>query len=80
MSSPRVDEEQQQSEQRNREGLVELVRAIDEESVELYGVWAGDYETTPVAREAILLSKILEADFFFKERGFYEVRLADLQV
>lgn len=71
-----VDEEQLQSDQRNREGLVKLLRDIDEESVELYGVWAGDFGIAPAARESISFRRILEPKFCFKERGFYEVRLS----
>jgi hypothetical protein len=72
-----VDEEQQQSDQCNREGLVRLLQPFEEESVEFYCVWAGDYKRPPAARESIPLRRILEPDFCFKERGFYEVRLSD---
>ena len=46
--------------------------------VERYGVWDGtdtDFREEPMAREEITIERILDPDFLFKERGFYEVRL-----
>ena len=60
---------------RNREGLVALLRNAGEKSVELYGVWEGDFEEEPKARESIALERILDGDFWFKERGFYVVEI-----
>jgi hypothetical protein len=70
-----TDEEQHESEQFNREGLVNLLRTLKEEWIELYGVWAGDYTAAPEAREEISLQGLLDARFCFKERGFYKVHL-----
>jgi hypothetical protein len=69
------DEWQKASEHFNREMLVELLRTINEDSLELYGIWAGDYAKEPQSREQISVERILDPGFFFKERGFYEVTL-----
>jgi hypothetical protein len=69
------DEDQEASERFNREALVALLKAIDEEFIELYGVWANDYAIEPQIQETIPVEKILDSDFRLKERGFYEVKL-----
>ena len=69
------DEEQSNSEQLNREALVKLLKTVNEDWMELYGVWAGDYAKTPEVREEVLLDDLLDSRFCFKERGFYKVLL-----
>ena len=69
------DEELTASELVNRTALVGLLRTIQNDSVELYGVWAGGYAEDPRSREKITLKRIFDSDFRFKERGFYEVML-----
>jgi len=71
------DPETEESERRNREGLVTLIRSTGENTVELYGVWLGDFDfnTPPAVREEISLDVILSRDFRFKVRGFYVVHL-----
>ena len=73
-----LDRQTKATEQYNREGLVKLLRQTGEPSVELYGVWDGDFDfrTPPAAREQIHLEAILDPAFRFKEQGFYVVRLA----
>lgn len=61
--------------QRNREGLVNLLKTADEEFVELFGISDGDVGATPKARENITITRILNPNFFFKEQGFYRVGL-----
>jgi hypothetical protein len=72
-----VDLEKEASDRYNREGLVALLKQTGEETVELYGVWDGnfDFTTPPVVREEISVDTILQRDFRFKERGFYTVLL-----
>jgi hypothetical protein len=53
--------------------LVALLRESGERFVELYGIWAGDFAKPPQVVEEISLERILEADFRFKEQGFYRV-------
>ena len=73
-----LDRQRKATEQHNREGLVTLLRQSGESSVELYGVWDGDFDfrTPPAAHEEIHLEAILDPAFRLKERGFYVVRLA----
>jgi hypothetical protein len=44
-------------------------------TIELYGLWDGDFSETPKARKTIPLGRILDPDFLFKERGFYMVEI-----
>jgi hypothetical protein len=72
------DPEREASERFNREALVTLLREGGEKVVELYGIWLsndGDYTKQANVRENISLSRILEPDFRFKERGLYQVSL-----
>ncbi len=72
-----LDREVKATEQYNREGLVALLRQTGESTVELYGVWDGnfDFRTAPAAHEEISLQLILDPAFRFKEQGFYVVRI-----
>ena len=67
------DEERAASDLFNRQALVELLRSTSEDSVELYGVWAGDYAEAPRKREVISAAELLDGHFRFKERCFYTV-------
>ena len=40
-----LDRQRKATEQHNREGLVALIRQTGESSVELYGVWDGDFDS-----------------------------------
>jgi hypothetical protein len=59
----------------NREALVGLLKKINEKTVELYGLWDGNFAEPPKARESISLERILDSDFWFKEQGFYTVTI-----
>ena len=59
----------------NREALVDLLKKTDEGTVELYGIWDGNFADPPKARESISLERILATDFWFKEQGFYTVTI-----
>ena len=60
----------------NREALVDLLKKTNERTVELYGVWDGNF-AEPKARESISLDRILASDFWFKEQGFYTVTIGN---
>ena len=60
---------------RNMEALVALLHASGECDVELYGIWSGDIVTAPRAVESISIEQLLDADFHFRERGFYRVSI-----
>ena len=68
-------ESQRESERYNQRALASLLRSSGEESVELYGVWDGDFATPPKAREESSLEALIAPDFRFKELGLYVVRL-----
>lgn len=59
----------------NRQGLIELLRESGERTIELYGVWDGDFTESTKVQERINVQRILDPDFFFKERGFYTVSI-----
>jgi hypothetical protein len=67
------DAERDAEERDNRKLLVALLQESGERFVELYGIWAGDFAKPPQAVEEISLERILDADFHFKEQGFYRV-------
>jgi hypothetical protein len=62
------------SDRYNQVALVTPMRNTGEETVELYGVWNRDF-SEPKAREEIALRDLLDPAFYFKEQGFYKVRL-----
>ena len=55
--------------------LCQLLSVADDESIELYGVWNGEQTNAPLVREEITLADIRAKLFFFKEGGFYVVRM-----
>jgi hypothetical protein len=61
----------------NRKALAELLQESGDKTVELYGVWDGDFAKTPRALEEISLDGILDSNFRFKEQCFYRVRVKD---
>jgi hypothetical protein len=63
------------SDRYNREQLAALLRDSGESTIELYGIWDGDfdYSTPPVVREHVSVEQILDPCFRFKEGGFYRV-------
>jgi hypothetical protein len=65
------------SDRHNRELLVSFLKANCNKTVELYGFWIGDIETSkpPQAFENIPLNRILESDFLFKEQVLYRVQI-----
>ena len=68
-----VDVAQIESDRVNREGLVRILRDAGEPTVELYGIWDGDFDEAPEAFEEVSFEMILNPEFRFKERGFYRV-------
>ena len=73
-TAPNEDAERIATESYNRQGLFRLLQDSDEETLELYCVWSGDIAKAPSVREEINLNRILDEDFYFKERGFYLAR------
>jgi hypothetical protein len=57
----------------NRNALAALLRNTADETIELYGLWWGDFAKEPLAYEDIPFLRILEPDFLFRERVLYRV-------
>jgi hypothetical protein len=57
----------------NRKALTTLLRTTDEKTIELYGLWWGNFAKEPLAYENIPLHRILEPAFLFREQVFYTV-------
>lgn len=51
------------------------MRKAGEKTVELYGIWDGDFAEAPKTRGDVSLQRILDSDFHFKEQGFYRVSM-----
>jgi len=68
------------AERHNCQLLVNFLRANGNKAVELYGFWLGGKDEAatkaPQAFEDILLDRILEPDFCFKEQVLYRVHIA----
>jgi hypothetical protein len=63
------------SDKQNCEELCQLLSNLDEDEIELYGVWAGNEDQEPLIREEITLNEIRREYFRFRESGYYRVKL-----
>lgn len=72
---PAKDAEVIASDQRECEELCDFLSQLDEDEIELYGVWAGNEGKNPVIHEEATLDDIRREYFRFKEGGFYRVKL-----
>jgi hypothetical protein len=72
---PIKDAEEIAESKRECEELCQLLAQLDEDEIELYGVWAGHEGNEPLIREEIALDDISREYFRFKEGGFYRVKL-----
>lgn len=72
---PEKDAEEIASNRRECEELCDILAQLNEEYIELYGVWAGNEGKEPMIREDIALEDIRRNLFRFKEGGFYRVKL-----
>jgi len=72
---PVSDADQIASDKQECEELCTLLSQLDEEEIELYGVWEGNQGKEPLIREEITLAEIRGECFRFKEGGFYRVKL-----
>ncbi|MHA4810125.1 hypothetical protein ACX0G9_18570 [Flavitalea flava] len=70
------DNKEQNKEQKNHQDLLDYIGNYSNDvHVEIYGCWAGDVIELPQSREVINGSDLINKDFYFKERGFYQVRI-----
>jgi hypothetical protein len=72
---PVGDAEEIASNKQECEEICQLFSQLDEDEIELYGVWAGNEGKEPLNREVITLDDIRREYFRFKEGGFYRVKL-----
>ena len=72
---PVKDAEEIASDQRVCEELFQLLSQLDEDEIELYGIWTGQEGSEPLTREEISLNDLRCELFRFKEGGFYRVKL-----
>jgi hypothetical protein len=57
----------------NRKALATLLRNTGETTIEIYGVWWGNFAKEPLSCEDIPLLRIFEPDFLFQGQVFYRV-------
>ncbi len=48
---------------------------IDQEFIEIYGCWDGDFAEPSEDKQEIELNDLLDPEFYFKERGLYIVKI-----
>jgi hypothetical protein len=72
---PVEDAEEISETKRECEELCFLLLHLEENEIELYGVWAANQGAEPLIREDIALDDIRREYFRFKEGGFYRVKL-----
>jgi hypothetical protein len=70
-----IDADEAANHSLNRQGLYDLLKSSGDSTVELYGVWDGDFAEPPLAYESIAAEKILSPEFRLKEQGFYRVNI-----
>lgn len=65
--------------QPNHDRLVEFVRRYlpEESSFELYGMWEADVSAPALSDQRIHLDRLLDENFYFRDRGHYTVELRD---
>jgi hypothetical protein len=68
------------SERKNCRALADLLRTPGDATIELYGVWDGDFAVSSESREDIPISRLTDPDFRFKERGRASTRFDTLLI
>jgi hypothetical protein len=61
--------------QPNHQQLVDFINKHLPEAVsfEFYGMWEADYSEPPLSDQSIPMSRLLDLDFYFRDRGHYTV-------
>jgi len=72
---PVSDAEVIASDKQENEEICQLLSQLDEDEIELYGVWEVNQDKEPLILEEITLDDIRREYFRFKEGGFYRVKL-----
>ena len=63
--------------QPNHQRLVEFIQThlSGVDSFELYGRWEGDIEAPALSDQSIAMERLLDLEFYFRDRGHYSVRI-----
>ncbi len=61
--------------QPNHERLVEFIHRHlpDSSCFEFYGMWEADFTQPPLSDQTVTLERLLDLDFYFRDRGHYTV-------
>jgi len=72
-----IDSENSGNSFKNQRQLYDFIKVnlIDQEFIEIYGCWDGDFAEKYEDKQDIALKDILDPEFYFKERGLYVVRI-----
>jgi hypothetical protein len=71
-----VMDEESNNEQKNHVALLEYVSTyVEDGMVEIYACWNGDVNDLPISKEEINADDLINKDFYFKERGFYQIKI-----
>lgn len=71
-----VIEEDNNSEQINHQALLDYIRTYTNDGlIEIYSSWNGDVNDLPICKEEINGKDLINKDFYFKERGFYQISI-----
>lgn len=66
---------------KNQKQLFDFIKdnLIDQEFIEIYGCWDGDFAELSEDKQVIGLHDLLAPDFYFKERGLYIVEIKNVR-
>ena len=74
---PVIDSENSDDGFKNQKQLFDFIKGnlIDQEFIEIYGCWDGDFAELSQDKQEIELNDLLDPEFYFKERGLYIVKI-----
>ena len=74
---PVIDSENSDDGFKNQKQLFDFIKGnlIDQEFIEIYGCWDGDFAEPSQDKQEIELNVLLDPEFYFKERGLYIVKI-----
>ena len=74
---PVIDSEDSGDGFKNQRQLFDFIKdnLIDQEFIEIYGCWDGDFAELSEDKQEIELNDLLDPEFYFKERGLYIVKI-----
>ena len=74
---PVIDSENSDDGFKNQKQLFDFIKGnlIDQDFIEIYGCWDGDFAEPSQDKQEIELNDLLDPEFYFKERGLYIVKI-----